>query len=149
MKIAMPDPAEASECVCLNLRMSTRVLTQIYDEALKSTGLRVTQYSMLRAIQRMGPVTFQRLADALALDQTTLPRNLSLLEKSGHVRVEKGEDRRERLASLTPKGASALQAAQPLWAKTQEKIRAQFSPKKLETLLGALTEMRRGLGAVR
>lgn len=149
MKVDLPDAGEASECVCLNLRMSTRALTQVYDEALKPTGLRVTQYSLLRAIEKRGPVAFQRLADALALDQTTLPRNLAPLEKSGYVRVEKGTDRRERLASLTPKGAAALEAAKPVWQKMQNRIRAQFSPKQLETLLRSLAEMRHGLGKAR
>jgi DNA-binding MarR family transcriptional regulator len=149
MKIEMPDAGEASECVCLNLRMSTRALTQVYDEALKPTGLRITQYSMLRAIRRLGPVPLQRLSEALALDQTTLPRNLRPLQKNGYVRVVTGSDRRERLASLTPKGTAALEAAQPLWRKTQDRIRSRFSAKQLETLLTALTEMRIGLGQSR
>ena len=134
---------EVAECFCLNLRMSSRALSQIYDEALRPLGLKTTQFSLLRGIQRLAPVTFQALADRMVLDQTTLPRSLRLLERGGYIRIEHGSDRRERLASLTAKGRETLERALPFWRKAQERVRANFTPKRLENLMIELAAIRR------
>ncbi|MBI3566171.1 MAG: MarR family transcriptional regulator [Elusimicrobia bacterium] len=131
------------DCVCLLMRMNARAISQIYDDAMRPAGVRITQFSFLRAIAKLGPVTFQRLSDVLALDQTTLPRSLRLLEKDGFIKIEEGEDRRERLASLTSKGRSALEAAMPLWSKAQGRIRSKFDPERLNQMRTELMEMRR------
>lgn len=132
-----------SDCVCLNLRMSSRALSHVFDDALRPAGLKTTQFSLLRHIERMAPVTFQKLADAMVLDQTTLPRSLRLLEKDGFIAIAAGEDRRERLASLTPAGRRKLAEATPLWRRAQERMRAKFTPERLERLLGELAEIRK------
>ncbi|HXT01330.1 MAG TPA: MarR family winged helix-turn-helix transcriptional regulator [Elusimicrobiota bacterium] len=133
------------DCVCLHLRMSARAISQFYDDVMRPSGIRNTQFSMLGAIHKLGPVTFQRLSEFLVLDQTTLPRNLRLLEKDGYIKIEEGKDRRERLASLTPKGRSVLEAALPLWRKAQAQIRSRFDPQRLEHLHAELLEMRRAV----
>lgn len=131
------------ECLCTNLRMSARAITQIYDDVLRPSGLRTTQFSLLRAIERLGPVTFQRLSEALVLDQSTLPRSLRLLERAGYIKIEAGADRRERLASLTAGGEAAIRGAKPLWLQAQERMRSRFRPERLEGLIAELAEMRR------
>jgi len=72
-----------SPCVCNTLRMVTRVVTQLYDDCLRPSGLRVTQFSILAAIARLGEASLKQLEDELAIDQTTLTRSLSLLERDG------------------------------------------------------------------
>lgn len=131
------------DCLCLHLRMSSRAISQVYDDALRPTGIRITQFSLLRAIERLGPVTFQRLSDLLVIDKTTLPRSLRLLEKDGFIKIEAGEDRRERLASITSKGRAVIEAAMPLWSKAQERIRSKFDPDRLEHLKAGLAQIRR------
>lgn len=132
----------APECLCLNLRMSARALSSLYDEAIRPTGLRGTQFSLLRAIQRLGPTTFQSLAEHLVLDQTTLPRSLRLLEKEGYIRIVPGRDKRERLTSLTPKGEAVLEKALPLWRGVQERLKKKFSQARYERFIADLEEMR-------
>ena len=65
-----------SPCVCNTLRMVTRVVTQLYDDCLRPSGLRVTQFSILSAIARLGEASLKRPEDELAIDQTTLTRGL-------------------------------------------------------------------------
>ena len=65
-----------SPCVCNTLRMVTRVVTQLYDDCLRPSGLRVTQFSILAAIARLGEASLKQLEDELAIDQTTLTRSL-------------------------------------------------------------------------
>ena len=132
-----------ADCVCLNLRMSSRALSQVFDEAMRPTGLKTTQFSLLRAIGRMAPVTFQKLAETMVLDQTTLPRSLRLLEKDGLIKIVPGADRRERLASLTSSGKKKLVEAAPYWSKAQERMKNKFTPERLDRLLRELAEIRK------
>src|SRR5947209_14739135 len=77
-----PNRGRLSPCVCNTLRMVSRVVTQLYDDCLRPSGLRVTQFSILAAVARLGEASLKQLEDELANDQTTLTRSLTLLERS-------------------------------------------------------------------
>ena len=62
------NPGRLSPCVCSTLRMVTRAVTQLYDDGLRPSGLRVTQFSILATIARMGEANLKQLADTLAID---------------------------------------------------------------------------------
>src|SRR5713101_787089 len=72
-----------SPCVCNTLRMVTRVITQLYDDCLRPSGLRVTQFSILATIAHLGEASLKQLEDELTIDQTTLTPSLGLLERGG------------------------------------------------------------------
>lgn len=129
-------------CACFNVRKTARVVTQLYDEVLRPTGLRITQFALLVATGGLGPVTVTRLAKMGAMDRTTLTRNLRPLEEQGFIRVESGEDRRERQVTLTPRGQQALAAAFPLWKDAQAKIVKGFGQERLQRLHAELAELR-------
>ncbi|MEE9539836.1 MAG: MarR family transcriptional regulator, partial [candidate division NC10 bacterium] len=38
---------EAPACVCFNIRKAARAISQLYDDVLRPSGLRVTQFSIL------------------------------------------------------------------------------------------------------
>ena len=78
-----PNRGRLSPCVCNTLRMVSRVVTQLYDDCLRPSGLRVTQFSILAAAARLGEASLKQLGDELANDQTTLTRSLTLLECDG------------------------------------------------------------------
>jgi DNA-binding MarR family transcriptional regulator len=65
-----------SSCACLHLRQASRRVTQLFDDALRPVGLRATQFTLLTAVHRLGPVPIQQLAQRLVMDRTTLTRNL-------------------------------------------------------------------------
>jgi DNA-binding MarR family transcriptional regulator len=138
-------PQRGSDCACLSLRMASRAISQVYDEVLRPVGIKTTQFSLLSTIQKLGPVGFQRLAEKMVLDQTTLPRSLRLLEKEGYIRIEAGEDRRERLASVTTKGAAVVERALPYWRKAQDRLREKFPGDRLDKLMRELEQMRRAM----
>ncbi|MDE2141292.1 MAG: MarR family transcriptional regulator [Elusimicrobia bacterium] len=135
--------AHGTECTSLKLRMASRALTQVYDEVFRPLGIKSTQFSLLRMIQHHGPITFQGLAEKMVLDQTTLPRSLRTIEKDGYILIERGEDRRERLVSITSKGTAALERAVPLWQKAQGLVRAKFQGERLDQLMADLDRLRR------
>ena len=128
----------STECVCFHLRKTARTITQVYDHALAPTGLRATQFTLLRVISRTGGLPFAALADVLGLERTTLTRNLRPLERDKLVRTFPGADRRVRLVSLTPKGERKLAEAEPVWAATHADITGRMGE-------GTWTQLQRNL----
>src|SRR5437588_3744826 len=116
------DAGQLSPCVCNTLRMATRAMTQLYDDVLRPSGLRVTQFSILAMIARMGEANLGQLEDALAIDQTTLTRSLNRLERDRVIKRVPHSDGRIKALRLTSKGRRALETARPLWARAQDKV---------------------------
>src|SRR5712692_1897577 len=116
------DGGRLSPCVCNTLRMVTRVVTQLYDDCLRPSGLRVTQFSILAAIARLGEASLKQLEDELAIDQTTLTRSLSLLERDGVIEQASHPDGRIKAMRLTARGRRALEVARPLWARARHGV---------------------------
>lgn len=109
-------------CACANLRRATRHITHMYDEALRPTGLRATQFTLLQALSLAGEVTQNDLGELLAIDSTTLSRSLAPLAKQGWIRARVGTDRRQRLWSLTDSGKEKLQSSTPAWQQAQTEL---------------------------
>jgi DNA-binding MarR family transcriptional regulator len=131
-------------CICSTLRRATRAITATYDAALAPSGLRVTQFAVLRTLARLGPLPVTRLAAETALDRSTMGRNLDPLERRGLVRIEVGQaDQRERVAHLTATGEAAVETALPYWRQAQERVAALVDPSAVRALaeqLGALQD---------
>ncbi len=115
-------PDAHAACACLNFRMVSRALTQMYDDYLQSSGLRATQFTILSAASLAGRMPLSRLADLLVMDRTTLTRNLGPLERAGLVRVMAGVDRRTREIVVTDRGQRAIRRALPLWRLAQRRF---------------------------
>jgi DNA-binding MarR family transcriptional regulator len=122
-------------CACLNLRKAARAVTNLYDDALRPTGLRATQFALLSITKLLGSVTVSRLAEAAVLDRTTLTRNLKPLEKRGLVRVTSGADRRVREVVITARGQKLWTRAIPLWAAAQRRIADGLGERRLRQLV--------------
>jgi DNA-binding MarR family transcriptional regulator len=135
-------------CACANMRRATRAITQLYDAALRSMGLRITQFTLLQVLERTGePMTQAALSDFLALDSTTLSRTLRPLEQAKWIRRVEGGDARERRIELAPLGRRVLERATPAWARVQRRLRTDLDQRDwaaLQALLmAALTAARR------
>ena len=127
-----------ANCTCFNLRKAVRAVTQMYDEALKPSGLRTTQFSLLSVVGRKGPIGISELAQALGMDRTTLTRNLKPLTDKGLVDVISSTDRRQRPVALTSAGEEALAQALPLWRGIQLRMVDGFGHDRWRGLLGDL-----------
>jgi DNA-binding MarR family transcriptional regulator len=139
-----------SPCVCSTLRMVSRTVTQLYDDMLRPSGLRVTQFSVLAAIARSGEANLRQLEDALAIDQTTLTRSLNVLERRDVIERVPRPDGRIKAMRLTGKGKRLLGAARPLWARAQDKVLRELgttawsdAERRLARLLHVAVEKRR------
>jgi DNA-binding MarR family transcriptional regulator len=116
----MAKPMDVKNCTNFNLRKAARVVTHLYDETLKPSGLRSTQYSLLTVLSLGGAETISNLAHKLVMDRTTLTRNLKPLQSQGWIKRVPGEDRRTRAWTITDPGRKVLAQALPLWQKAQK-----------------------------
>src|SRR6266699_1049777 len=107
-----PDRERLSPCVCSTLRMVSRAVTQLYDDILRPSGLRVTQFSILGAIARLGDANLRQLEHTLAIDQTTLTWSLNLLERGGGPVADSAEARRPGEDGSSRRGHAGPPAAE-------------------------------------
>jgi DNA-binding MarR family transcriptional regulator len=133
-----PEAEGLPQCVCGALRAVTRAVTQLYDDALRPSGLRITQYGLMSRIRRLQPVSAAHLVDALHADQTTLARALKLLEGEGLVRRAPQGDRRVKRIELTQAGARKLARAHRLWALAQRRVVARAGGREWNELRARL-----------
>ena len=128
-------------CACLQLRKTNRVVTQLYDEALRPIGLRSTQLPILVTLAAHGALSLTDLADRLVLDRTTLIRNLRPLQRRGLIEVGREEGKRTHGAALTPAGHEAAAAAVPLWAKAQTRVMNELGTSESRDLHRSLSRL--------
>jgi len=128
-------------CACANLRRSARAVTRMYNQELQMTGLELTQFTLLMALDITGEITQKDLGRLLALDTTTLTRVLQPLIKHGWIRVKAGDDRRVRLLLLTSAGQRKLQESQPHWDRAQRQLRSKLGERTWNQLGTLLTEI--------
>jgi len=135
-------------CACNQLRRATRGVTQLYETALLASGLKVTQLPILVGLGHVGDLSVTTLADALALDRTTLTRNLKVLEARGRVRTSESEDdARVRMVSLTLEGSDVLSDALQRWDQMQRTVEERFGRERLAALYSELEALGDALAA--
>jgi DNA-binding MarR family transcriptional regulator len=130
-------------CLCLALRQAARAATRLYDDELRSAGLRTTQYSVLSVLAGEGEIRQRDLAERTVHEETTLTRNLRPLVEAGWVAERAGRDRREKWLKITPGGISKLKEARPLWKRAQQRLQSQLSEGVWQNLLTVLPEVAR------
>jgi len=119
------------ECYCASLRQAARAISQKYDAALRGTDLTITQLTLLMMLAQMHRPRVNDLAEALAMDQTSLSRTLRIMERDGLIAAVAGDDKRETRWVLASRGQQRLKRAMPVWRATQ---------KSIEKLLGSDAE---------
>ncbi len=134
------DTAIATSCLCTKLRATSRKVSRAYDNALRPIGLNANQFSILVAISLLGPVSITDLSEKLAMERTTLTRNLRPLEKEGIVHLQDGYGRTREL-TLTVKGKKLLNDARPLWNSVQSKLVEQLGNTDTEMISQLLKQI--------
>ena len=113
----------AGECIAVRLRMLNRVVTNIYDDALRPLGLKVSQMNILVAAAKLGTARPADICDRLHLDVSTLSRNVERMKARGWLEIIPDEDGRAQPFRLTTQGAKLLEKAAPAWKKAQQQAR--------------------------
>ena len=135
------DPTNPQACLCLGVRRAARVVTRAYEEAIKPGDLKATQFSLLAYLAVSPPASFADITAYLAMDQSTLTRNLRPLERRGLVAVRPGADRRTRTITLTAKGRRLYGEVLPLWLQVQSRVVERLGHTGWTDLRGALDRL--------
>ena len=124
----MPKHDDLRACVCNKTRTAARVVTRLYDEALRPVRLRATQFALLVALGDDGAMSIAELAKMMAMDRSTLTRNLRPLETEGLVVLGDEGWRRRRSLEITSKGRARLRQGLPLWESVQGEVLRRLGP---------------------
>lgn len=127
-------------CTNLKLRQLTRRVTRLYDAEMARAGLKVTQYSLLSYVAKLGPIRPVDLANHMQMTPSTLTRNLRPLVDAGLLALSPGSDARSRLVSVTPAGRGKRQEAQRHWRSAQETVNAKLGVQRVHALHALLDE---------
>jgi DNA-binding MarR family transcriptional regulator len=114
----------------MNLRQAARAVTAQFDAELKSTGLRATQLNLLMAVETGVATSITDLAEILAMDRTTMTRNLKLLRDRGLVQPGR--------IALTAAGRRSAAAALPLWERAQARFVKSLGSDRWDSLIDEL-----------
>jgi DNA-binding MarR family transcriptional regulator len=114
----------------------------MYDEALTPFGVNIAQFSLLRTIQYMQPVSLTDLGRIAQLERSTVGRNVKVLERLGLVTSGRStEDQREAMVTLTKQGEKLLTDSSPVWDACQQKIEDRLGPERIAILRNILADL--------
>ncbi|MFC3675940.1 MarR family winged helix-turn-helix transcriptional regulator [Ferrovibrio xuzhouensis] len=110
-------------CTSMRLQAAAKLAMQVYARHFADSGVTSPQFAALAFLYRDGGLSVGRLAELLDTDQTTVTRNLRLLDQRGLVRQEVSpEDRRRRIVQITADGRRIFRAALPHWQQAQAEL---------------------------
>lgn len=120
---SMEEIAEATSSACLatRVRQLSRIVTRLYDDALRPLGITASQYTLLAQLAARDGITAVEIGQELDIEKSTLSRNLKRLLALGHIIMDPPAGRRGRGLHLTPKGQTVLVDAFPIWRDAQSR----------------------------
>lgn len=132
------------ECITGRARVLARAATQFMERELSGSLLTFPQLSLMVGIAAADDDRIGALAQELGLDQSTMSRNLRVLETQGLVEIAAiSPDLRKRSVWLTERGALLLEAAMPAWRRGQAALATSIDPRAIERMIGAAWKLQR------
>ena len=131
-------------CQCIGLRKASNNLTKIYNSALIKVDLKITQFSTLKNIQKLGKTNIRDLSSELELDRTTVLRNIEKLIEMDLVSYKYENDDKNKIIQLTTVGKSKLREAVIIWEETQHKYLKALgikNYKEIDTLMTKISKI--------
>jgi DNA-binding MarR family transcriptional regulator len=121
-EIGTPWDCIARDCIAVRLRLVNRVITNVYDEALRPFGLKVSQMNILVVAAKLGVARPADVCEILQMDTSTLSRNVERMRTKGWlVTVADAEDARAQPFRITTAGKKLLERVVPQWKRAQKK----------------------------
>ncbi len=136
-------PLRIDQCNCSAMRKAARQISRFYDAHLERSGIRITQFLTLAALNQLGSASVSTLAERLDIERTAMGKMVEFLQRDGLVTIKASPtDGRSRLIELTEKGSRLHKKAAPLWEEAQRKFNQLNGAKRVD-------ELRRELAALR
>jgi DNA-binding MarR family transcriptional regulator len=109
----------ARNCIAVRLRLLNRVVTKVYDDALRPLGLKASQLNILIVTAKLGLARSAQVCEILQLDTSTLSRNVERMRARGWLEVVPEADARAQPFCLTPQGKHLIEQVIPAWEEAQ------------------------------
>jgi DNA-binding MarR family transcriptional regulator len=137
--------AAVDACAGWNARLAARRITGFLNRRMQGSGLSLAQFSLMAQIAAARDDTLSELAQRIGLDQSTLSRNLQVLEAAELVEIATtGTDARRRAVWLTERGAQSLEAALADWKRAHGELSKRLDPEAARRLALAAEALEEG-----
>ena len=136
----------ADDCIAYRIRALNRVITHLYDSALKPFGITVNQTTMLAMLTLVGKAGPGEIGRVLHMEKSTISRNLERMRKNGWIEVNAGDSGPVRIVTVTLAGRKLLAALYPEWEEAQAaaaRILGDEGIAAVQTLHAAVGQARR------
>ena len=137
----------AAACLATRVRQLSRIITRVYDDALRSLGITASQYTLLAQLASRDGITAVEIGHDLDIEKSTLSRNLKRLLALGHITMDPPAGRRGRGLHLTPKGQAVLKDAYPIWQDAQRRATTVMGSESRAVLDGLLDQAEKLIAA--
>lgn len=128
-------------CAAMKTLCAARTIARLFDEAIRSTDLTITQFTLLIAIGKARPISISQIGTHLSLDRSSVTRNLKPLEAAGLVTRGPEGEKRMRQVLLTHAGKVKLKEAYPLWQRAQDAVEAALSDSSYSVTMRGMTKL--------
>ena len=125
-RTAQPDlgtiaSATSETCIATRVRQLSRIVTRVYDDALRPHKITASQFTLLTQLAHTDGITAAEIGLDLDIEKSTLSRNLKRVLALGHIEMDPPAGRRGRGLHLTPRGKAVIREAYPLWQEAQRR----------------------------
>jgi len=124
----------ATDCLAVRVRLLSRTVTAIYDDALRPLGLTAGQLNVLVVIANRGPVSPGDIARRLNMEKSTVSRNLARMRDNDWITVAAGESGQKQRLTLNRRGKALLEHALPAWEEAQTQARALLGQRGADSI---------------
>jgi DNA-binding MarR family transcriptional regulator len=131
------------DCIAVRLRLLNRVITNLYDDALRPLGLKVSQLNILVAVAKLGLARPTVVCEILQLDASTLSRNVERMRENDWLEAVPQDDARMQTLRLTSQGKRLLERAVPAWEEAQQQAQELLGQKAVSLLNKAAKKLGR------
>jgi DNA-binding MarR family transcriptional regulator len=109
----------ARSCIAGRLRLLNRVITNLYDDALRPLGVKLSQGNVLAITAKLGVARPAQVCDILELDTSTLSRTVDRMVDNGWLEILPDNDCRSHPFRLTEEGRRLMEQSIPAWERAQ------------------------------
>ncbi|MBI1341091.1 MarR family transcriptional regulator [bacterium] len=121
----------ARRCIGGVTRRAARSITNFHNSLLRPLELSSEQFFLLTAISQSPDQPLSSIASSLTLDDSTINRNLGVLERKGLVRREGSFGRLGKRVSLTQSGEEVITRALPVWSWANDQLLVGLSEQEI------------------
>src|SRR5437763_16998293 len=138
----MPKKTVPRPCACTSIKKLSRLLGRVYDAALATSPINVTQLAILRCIDRSKGQPLTHVAEELEMDRSSLYRALDPMVRDEWLKIAAGTDARSLTAVITRKGYRLLKSAGEQREQVQTRVVERLGRRKRAAFVAEKDQVR-------